>query len=302
MKVNKPRKNRSVFEFDSVSEYREEMKSYDFKEPHNIGEAERYMDPENVSPGSSFHPYSLEETNDWLDNGWLDSLGKIEAMARAVSKAVDMEVPDRRRKRRRCDVQGEVDVDRLNRGRTDGLFQRKIRTACTTTAPVVTVVLEWGANCNVGGEQMFWNCVPGLIVSKILEDSGYRVNLIAWSPSNRPDAPAETQTDLIIHLKKPQEQLRMGHLTALMANATAFRTWGFLQIVAAADVFGHPAAYGLGQHPDKAPFTRLQAAMPKLKPEETFLMERAFSREEAIKETTDKLGQFMSGNLNPLNR
>lgn len=241
---------------------------------------------------------SIHEVDKCLEDGWLDNLGKIKATTRAVRESVNMVLPDRRRKRRRSDTHGEVDVDRLLSARMDGLFANKIRSECLTSSPVITLILQWGGNCGMSEEKLFWTSVPALVLTELLENAGYRVHLIAANPGTHTFSSVggktkSTSTHVLIDVKRPEQALRTAQLAAMICLPATFRTYGFLAIIQAGEMAESTVSHGLGRTAEYARDT-IEELFPEIKAQDSYVLEYSPNKEAAVAMTEKAMKHFAS--------
>ena len=123
-----------------------------------------------------------------------------------------------------------LNIDQAMAGNWDKAWQtcRRIRSGVSR---VLSVAIPFGGNCNRSPEEMFWNGAQGMIITDILEDKGYRVQLYGVHYSRHENGGVVLELD-IVNMKRSDEPLRMDSIAAVVAHAGVFRTAGFASIVA----------------------------------------------------------------------
>jgi hypothetical protein len=125
---------------------------------------------------------------------------------------------------------GEVlNIDQAMAGNWEKAWQtcKRIRSGVSR---VLSVAIPFGGNCDKNSEQMFWNGAQGMIITDILEDKGYRVQLYGVHVAIE-RAEGRTWDMDVVRLKNSDEPLRMDSLAAVVAHAGVFRTAGFMSIL-----------------------------------------------------------------------
>lgn len=167
---------------------------------------------------------------DMISNGW------EEGATKASINLKDTKVPDIdgiesiRRNLIFADSGETLNIDQAMAGNWDKAWQtcRRIRSGISRVLPIA---IPFGGNCNKSSEQLFWNGAQGMIITDILEDKGYRVQLYGMHFS-RHSTTGSVVTELdIVNLKRSDEPLRMDSIAAIVAHAGVFRTAGFCSVV-----------------------------------------------------------------------
>jgi hypothetical protein len=104
---------------------------------------------------------------------------------------------------------------------------RRIRSGVSR---VLSIAIPYGGNCNRSAEDMFWNGAQGMIITDILEDKGYRVQLYGIHFSSHNNEVGRVLELDIVNLKRSDEPLRMDSIAAVVAHAGVFRTAGFCSV------------------------------------------------------------------------
>jgi hypothetical protein len=144
----------------------------------------------------------------------------------------------------------------------------------TSQTGIVTVGLALGGNCDKSAEELFWCGAQSAVLSDLLEDAGYQVELHAIFASGF--SWGKGHVDVLV--KKPDQPLRTDQLVALVANAGVFRTLWFGAICHHAWAVG----FGLGHAQSMTPEDlRERVTLFGQEPLDLMLPE-AFTREQAV--------------------
>jgi len=132
--------------------------------------------------------------------------------------------PRRNRKRRafREDDGDTVDPDRVNLGAPfwEGTVRQSRR-----TSPVVRVMFDISAPCNRPSKTLLWRGVTALVLADILEDGGYRVELVSSSYARTAFYTGESFFSTVI-VKDPGSPMDVDSLAKACAG-WHYRTVGF---------------------------------------------------------------------------
>ena len=157
---------------------------------------------------------SIWRQGDEIISGMLAELGRV-----------DLPKPKCRKRRRHWseDNGGEVDYDRLRIGQP---FWRESRREQHTGSQFVTIVVDLGANCGVKADKILWRGAAAVVLAKLLEEAGYRVEL--WGCFRASGMYHVGPRDIFsaVCLKRPQEPLDIQSLT-IAVSGWFFRTVGF---------------------------------------------------------------------------
>ena len=102
---------------------------------------------------------------------------------------------------------------------------RTMRPALRDGANVcVTLQASWGGACYVTAEEMFWSGATMLVLTDLLEESGFAVRLEAVSKT---ESPRGEYTHTAIIVKDHGEPMRVDALASMVCHAGVFRSFGF---------------------------------------------------------------------------
>lgn len=92
---------------------------------------------------------------------------------------------------------------------------------------MVTVNVNWGGLVSVSADQLFWQGAAACALADSLEESGYRVRIIAhnWS---RVVKRADLRMLVRVVVKDFDEPMRLDAMAAVLAHAGIYRTFGFM--------------------------------------------------------------------------
>jgi hypothetical protein len=210
---------------------------------------------------------NLKEAATILEQGWPEGAARIRDLSAKV------QAPEAKSIRRRItwgDQGDEVCRDRLNGGQLETCW-RGTRRQTSIGPTMVTVNVNWGGLCNATAEELFWQGAAACALVDSLEESGYRVRVIANNCSSLEDG----MMLLRCVVKDFQEPMQLDAMAAILAHAGIYRTFGFMakeQSRLKVDT-GHGSTRSI-----------TQALMEALNDgsEQTLILDKAYSREAAI--------------------
>lgn len=214
---------------------------------------------------------------DMIANGWEEGAKK------AVVKLGDIKVPDidgiesMRRTLVFADYGETLNIDQAMAGNWEKAWQtcRRIRSGVSR---VLSIAIPYGGNCDKNSEQMFWNGAQGMVITDILEDKGYRVQLLGIHAAHQRARGTNWDVD-IVKLKNSDEPVRMDAIAAVVAHAGVFRTAGFASILSKPQ----EVDYGLGccQESSCSKIVETLGKLDLVHPD-TIVLDGAYSREAAV--------------------
>lgn len=219
---------------------------------------------------------------DMICDGWEDGAAK------AVKTLLDAKVPDvegiasMRRTLMFSDSGETLNLDQAMAGNWEKAWQtcRRIKSG---SSRVLSIAIPFGGNCVMTSEQLFWNGAQGMIITDILEDKGYRVQLYGVYASNQ-EADGRMWDIDVVELKKSEDPLRMDTIAAIVAHAGVFRTAGF------AAILSRPCKISLGLgHCLEGQVPQAVEALTKLghMHPDTFTLDAAYNKEDARKRISE---------------
>lgn len=214
---------------------------------------------------------------DMIANGWEEGAKK------ATVKLGDIKVPDidgiesMRRTLVFADYGETLNIDQAMAGNWEKAWQtcRRIRSGVSR---VLSIAIPYGGNCDKNSEQMFWNGAQGMVITDILEDKGYRVQLLGIHAAIQRVRGTNWDVD-IVKLKNSDEPIRMDAIAAVVAHAGVFRTAGFASILSKPQ----EVDYGLGCCREES-CSNVVTALGKLDlvHPDTIVLDGAYSQESAV--------------------
>jgi hypothetical protein len=106
---------------------------------------------------------------------WVEGVQLLEELSDLISATVQTQ--PRCRKRRTAwseDGGDEIDIDRVRSGQAPW---RTCQRQQVTGQQTVTIVANMATSCNRGAEEIMWRGAAAVVLAKILEDAGYRVEI-----------------------------------------------------------------------------------------------------------------------------
>lgn len=167
----------------------------------------------------------------FLANGWPAGAAKARALAAELTALVPPPV-DRRRRQVWSDDGDTLDLDRAWAGQWETAYRTSKRTTAAGQ-PVVSIAATWGVSCSVSDEALYWNGAAALALADLLEDAGYRVELLAVAPGHTNSSKTHGCVT-VVTIKGADEPLRPDAVAAVLCNVSIFRYYGLLGLAASA--------------------------------------------------------------------
>lgn len=146
---------------------------------------------------------------------WRDGLKIIDGMLKELASETLPQPVSRRRRRFWSEDDGdELSLDRLERGQP--YWEGRKRQAKIAPA-VITLVTDMSTNCGIESKSILWRGAATLVLSKLLEEAGYSVDL--WCAKRC----AETYLNgsdwfAGVHIKRPGDPLEIGNLVSAVSG------------------------------------------------------------------------------------
>jgi hypothetical protein len=169
------------------------------------------------------------EVEDWdmprrlLEEGWEAGATRALSMRDLL---LDKLPPSRAARRRpvRADQGDEVDMHRVWNGDLDHAWHTTQRLYTYAPRPITLDIMA-GGNAGRNGEQLFWSGVAGLVLTDVLEEHNFRVQLnICYSMRSNADYKDAHITRICV--KEANEPLRLDSVASIAAHVGVFRYYG----------------------------------------------------------------------------
>jgi hypothetical protein len=166
---------------------------------------------------------NLDEAAAILEQGWPSGAARIRELATEIHAPAAKAI--RRKIAWRHDGD-EICTDRLRSGELDTCWRGSRRQNCAGPT-LVTVNVNWGGLVSVSADGLFWQGGAACALADSLEESGYRVRIIAnnWS---RVVKSADLRMLVRVVVKDFDEPMRLDAMAAVLAHAGIYRTFGFM--------------------------------------------------------------------------
>lgn len=159
--------------------------------------------------------------------GWPEGAEKVRRMMEDVSAPAPLNL---RRKVARGDQGDELDIHQVYCGDLDRAWTRRRRQSSRSRMSVRLVALIGGSQ-HMEHERMFWRGAAVAKLAEVLEEAGYRVEIVGAQQSRLDclsifDDPAceEYQSFIVKDAAAPMD---LEAIAGVLCNAGFFRTWGF---------------------------------------------------------------------------
>ena len=159
-----------------------------------------------------------------LEKGWPEGAERLRVLAGKLSA----QVPQAKSIRRRltwADDGDEICRDRLHSGQVEQCW-RTMRRSPFAAPQTVAIETTWGGHYGQTAEELFWQGAAAAVLTDILEDAGYRVEVYA----NRVLSWRRHRHCIRVKVKEADMPMRLDGVAAVLCHAGVFRTFGFLCI------------------------------------------------------------------------
>jgi len=180
--------------------------------------------------------HSWKEATAILENGWPEGAERLRALAGKLSPQLP-QAKSIRRKATWADDGDEICKDRLQSGQIEQCW-RTMRRSPFVAPRTVAIETPWGGHYRQTEEELFWQGAAAAVLTDILEEAGYRVELYA----NRVSEEHGHKHCTRLKVKEADMPMRLDGVAAVLCHAGIFRTFGFLCIEQAefdVDDWGH---------------------------------------------------------------
>ena len=167
---------------------------------------------------------SWKEAAAVLENGWPEGTERLRVLARKLSSQVP-QAKSIRRKLTWADDGDEICRDRLQSGQLDQCW-RTMRRSPFVAPQTVAIETTWGGHYGQTAEELFWQGAAAAVMTDILEEAGYRVEVYA----NRVSERRGRRHCVRVKVKEADMPMRLDGVAAVLCHAGIFRTFGFLCI------------------------------------------------------------------------
>lgn len=235
------------------------------------------------SPLPAPDPKALDEL---CATGWAEGVSKVSDLAQDLRKTVPEVVDVHDTYEWQDEFGDELDILRLYAGEMDKMWYRDTSDYRPSTR-VVRLMVPVGGNSNLSGDQLFWSGAAATVLTDLLQEAGYRVELQSYfisdhSGSGTNDAVTVTVTDI----KSAEDYVSLADIAMSCSLPAFFRGIAFRWYTVAPFYIG----WGWGSDASK----RLKEMLPALglvEHGETLVVDQARNREEAIKVIASALEQ-----------
>jgi hypothetical protein len=163
----------------------------------------------------------FEALDDLLTNGWSAGAKRLAEMTEKL--AASMPRPANvRRKMRWADDGDEIDVQRVYSGHLDRSWRAMARRKKVQSRQV-SIVTAYGGSCIESAEALFWRGAAALVLTDLLEEAGYRVQVRAIYGAR---SSAGTNISMV-RVKEYDEPAHPDMMAVALCHAGFFRVCGF---------------------------------------------------------------------------
>lgn len=188
---------------------------------------------------------SWDEVTKAVDGTWQQGVDRIEELAAIIGRE-QLPRPTVIKRRRVWNDSAGADVC-IDRYRAGDPFRREPHRVRTPGPRVVTILTQCGQNCNMSSDSLFWRGALAVVLSRMVEDAGYRAEIKAFTQAESTWSDGTNMLSPVV-LKGAADHLDI----ASLANATSgwfFRTVTFASWLTP----GKSLSYGLGRQKELTP-------------------------------------------------
>lgn len=195
--------------------------------------------------GSSW--YGLETFDDVqkaLDTGWAEGTARIEEMAKTISGSIRRPEGLQRRKTR-GDHGDSLDIHSIYRGALDKAWETSHKKLTRSTG-AIKLIVDIGGNCDVDSSVIQWRGVAGVVLARVMEKAGYKVQIDAGFYVKDYDSAGTLESVFTVTVKPQSARVNVDRLACTIGLAGFFRTVLFACIVVEGDAQKKKVSSGLG--------------------------------------------------------
>jgi hypothetical protein len=168
--------------------------------------------------------HSWDEAKVLLEKGWPEGAERLRTLAGKLAAQVP-QAKSIRRKLTWADDGDEICRDRLQSGHIEQCW-RTMRRSPFVAPQTVAIETTWGGHYGQTAEELFWQGAAAAVLTDILEEAGYRVEVYA----NRVSEWNGKHHCIRVKVKEADMPMRLDGMAAVLCHAGIFRTFGFLCI------------------------------------------------------------------------
>ena len=173
---------------------------------------------------------SINHARKYVSEGWREGADRAMSLVSDVyAKCTIPEPKDVRRTQVWSDEGDELDYDKLMSGELDTMY-RTTKKEGRATFPTATLLVNWGGLGSVKSGDLFWGGAVAIILTDILENAGYRIEIVGCNTSSfsPTDDEGERYIATSVAVKELDEPLRSDIVAGALCEAGVFRTLGFM--------------------------------------------------------------------------
>ena len=171
---------------------------------------------------------NVEDAKKYVGEGWRKGADKALGFISDIYASCSIPEPKNVRRQQVWAEDGDdLDYDKLMSGELETMWRTTKRNGKATN-PHATLVVNWGGNSNQSSDSLFWSGAVAIILADVLENAGYRIELVGCITSKHDAGYSATS----VTVKELDEPLRTDVIAGTLCEAGVFRTLGFLAMQA----------------------------------------------------------------------
>jgi hypothetical protein len=169
-----------------------------------------------------------QDAREYVGVGWRDGADKALGFISDIYASCSIPEPKNVRRQQVWAEDGDdLDYDKLMSGELETMWRTTKRNGKATN-PHATLVINWGGNCNLKADALFWSGAVAIILADVLENAGYRIEIVGCITSKHDAGYSATS----VTVKELDEPVRTDVLAGTLCEAGVFRSLGFMAMTA----------------------------------------------------------------------
>ena len=182
--------------------------------PSNRGKGEYFGKSEDAISRWAGGPANLAAWHKFIRDGYPDGVERVKKMTQSVESPLPRDI---RRKAKWDDSGDEIEMERVYIGNVDKAWRRVLpRDLIGPT--VVKIWCAVVASCAEDANNFFWPGAATLTMADLLENAGYRVEIVAYCQGQ-----ANGNAVMTMPVKLPDDPMNLDRLAAVICNAATMR-------------------------------------------------------------------------------
>lgn len=184
---------------------------------------------------------TIQDVDKIIRNGWPEGVREAMDIKERIERVLISPKVLRKRKSR-GDFGDEIDIQRVYAGDLERAWTRSTR-EMVVGVPVIRILTGMGGESNKSPRDFFYKGVGVAILTDILEEQGYRVEIVAYDHGARAYTDTQNTYYFEVPIKESREPLDLARLVTTTALAGFYRYYGFKAILSV----NHTGSWSMGR-------------------------------------------------------